>query len=64
MIRRINEIKKMRDGAEMDLDLEVTQKNIENSIEEIKNLDHANDTVDEAINILETENDILQQELE
>lgn len=61
---RINEIKKMRDGAEMDLDLEITQRMLENDEKDIKNMNEVVNAVNVSCGMLEEENRILEAELE
>lgn len=60
---RINEIKKMRDGAEMDLDLDITTRMLENDEKDVKNMADVSLSVDQGCNMLENENMILEGEL-
>lgn len=61
---RINEIKRMRDGAEMDLDLDITQRMLENDQKEVSNMDEVVTAVGNACAMLENENGVLDAELE
>lgn len=60
---RIAEIKRMRDGAEMDLDLDITQRMLENDEKDVNNMAEVVDVVDKSCNMLENENNMLAEEL-
>lgn len=60
---RIAELKKMRDGAEMDLDLDVTQRMLENDEQDVGRMEDVVHAVNSACGMLEDENGILEQEL-
>jgi len=59
---RIKTIVTMRDGAEMDLDLDVTQRMIEDAEEWITNTDKVLTKVISANDLVKQENDILEEE--
>lgn len=61
---RIQELKKMRDGAEMDLDLDVTQRMIENGSQDVQDMADSVTCASAACVALENENEVLAQELE
>jgi len=61
---RISELKKMRDGAEMDLDLDVTQRMLENDDQDVNRMGNVVNAVNTACAMLEDDNQILAQELE
>jgi len=61
---RISELKKMRDGAEMDLDLDVTQRMLENDEQDVSRMGDVVSAVRTACAMLEDDNEILAQELE
>jgi len=61
---RINELKKMRDGAEMDLDLDITQRMLENDEQDISHMSDVVKVVSVACDMLEDENLVLADELE
>jgi len=61
---RISELKKMRDGAEMDLDLDVTQRMLENDEQDVGRMGEVVNAVSTACTMLEDDNEILTQELE
>jgi len=54
----------MRDGAEMDLDLDVTQRMLENDDQDVNRMGNVINAVNTACAILEDDNQILAQELE
>jgi len=54
----------MRDGAEMDLDLDVTQRMIENNEKDSENMDKVINSLNVALNIVDNENKILDDELQ
>jgi len=60
---RINEIKRMRDGAEMDLDLDITQRMLENDERDVKNMGDVIAAIGQSCDVLDKENQILEQEL-
>lgn len=53
----------MRDGAEMDLDLDVTQRMIENNEKDSDNMDRVCEALNTAINSVNDENKLLDDEL-
>jgi len=53
----------MRDGAEMDLDLDVTQRMIENNEKDSENMDRVINSLNVALNIVDNENKLLDDEL-
>jgi len=54
----------MRDGAEMDLDLDITQRMLENDQKDVQNMDDVLTAVTSSCDMLENENRLLEQELE
>jgi len=60
---RINEIKRMRDGAEMDLDLDITQRMLENDSKEVANMNDVVDSVNNGCKLIGLENDMLEEEI-
>lgn len=60
---RINEIKRMRDGAEMDLDLDITQRMLENDGKEVANMADVVSAVSTGCTLLTNENAMLEEEL-
>lgn len=61
---RIAELKRMRDGAEMDLDLDITQRMLENDEADVVNMQQVLKEVSVACDMLEDENVILGDELQ
>lgn len=60
---RISEIKRMRDGAEMDLDLDITQRMLENDEKDVADMTDVVAAVGQSCDVLDKENEILEQEL-
>lgn len=60
---RIKELKRMRDGAEMDLDLDVTQRMLENDEQDVQNMHDVVGAVSSACDMLEDDNLLLADEL-
>jgi len=53
----------MRDGAEMDLDLDVTQRMIENNERDSENMDKVINSLNVALNVVDSENKLLDDEI-
>lgn len=53
----------MRDGAEMDLDLDVTQRMIENDSNDVSNMDEVIKTLESTCGMLDDENKLLDDEV-
>jgi len=53
----------MRDGAEMDLDLDVTQRMIENNERDSENMDKVINSLNVALNVVDNENKLLDDEI-
>mmetsp|Transcript_60995 Transcript_60995/g.132138 ORF Transcript_60995/g.132138 Transcript_60995/m.132138 type:complete len:94 (+) Transcript_60995:2417-2698(+) len=61
---RINEIKRMRDGAEMDLDLDITQRMLENDHKDVNNMADVISAVSTGCTLLSNENSMLEEEVQ
>lgn len=59
---RIDVIKTMRDGAEMDLDLEITQRMIEDEEEYIEKINMVIPKIQDANLLIKQENEILEKD--